>query len=358
MKRLWSMVLAGVFIVSAVGATTASAEPQKLKEIRFGCSGGGYGKPFSIYLVGLVLAKGALEKEFEPDGIKINWTVFKGAGPAINEAFANGLLDIGAYGDFPAIISRAGGVRHHLISTSYKRTSAYIAVPKDSNAKSIADLRGKKIGISKGTTSQLVFNNLIKSQGLQEKDFRLINLSGQDGDNALSGGEIDALFGSTNLLKLRNQGLARLIWSTGDKGVPDDWKAFGQVVVLDRFSKEHPEIIQRIMNVYVQTAYWASLPENLQEVLRLMAMTGTPLAFYKEDLEGREVKEIIDPLLDPFAVQHYKNAVAFAKERGFIRKEFDVDEWVDRSYLNAALKAQGLEDFWPPHDVDGNINVK
>jgi sulfonate transport system substrate-binding protein len=358
MKRLFSILLVGIFLTGYAGVAPALADPNKPKEIRIGCSGQGYGTPFSTYLIGIVLAKGLLEKEFEPDGIKITWTVFAGAGPAINEAFANDLLDVAAYGDFPAIIAHAGGVKNHLLSTSYKRVSSYIAVPIDSSAKSIRDLKGKKIAIAKGTASQLVFNNLIKSLGLKEKDFDLINLSGLDGDNALAGAQVDAFFSSQDLLKLRNQGLARIIWSAKDDGVPDDWKTFGQLVVIDKFAKQYPEIVQRIVNLYVKTAYWASLPENRDEVLRILAMGGTPQAFYKEDLEGRQIKDIIEPLLDPFSVQHYKNAVAFSKERNFIHRTFDVDEWVDTSYLNKALKAQGLENYWPQHDVDGKVISK
>src|SRR5215813_7294641 len=50
---------------------------------------------------------GLIEKEFQKDGIKIQWNNFKGAGPAVNESYANGLIDITWLGDLPALIGKA-----------------------------------------------------------------------------------------------------------------------------------------------------------------------------------------------------------------------------------------------------------
>src|SRR5262245_51464144 len=41
----------------------------------------------------LVHLRGMLEDEFKPDGIRITWTFLRGAGPAVNELYANNLTD-------------------------------------------------------------------------------------------------------------------------------------------------------------------------------------------------------------------------------------------------------------------------
>jgi len=58
----------------------------------------------------LVHLRGMLEDEFAPDGIKVSWTFLRGAGPAVNELYANQLTDFSAYGDLPSIIGRASGL--------------------------------------------------------------------------------------------------------------------------------------------------------------------------------------------------------------------------------------------------------
>ncbi len=59
----------------------------------------------------LVHLRGLLEQEFKNDGIKVEGTFLRGAGPAVNEVFANGLADVASYGDLPSTIGRAGGLR-------------------------------------------------------------------------------------------------------------------------------------------------------------------------------------------------------------------------------------------------------
>src|SRR5690349_6454052 len=53
----------------------------------------------------------AIDEEFKADGIKIEWKFFPGAGPALNESFANGLVDFAfGHGDLPVIVGRSTGL--------------------------------------------------------------------------------------------------------------------------------------------------------------------------------------------------------------------------------------------------------
>src|SRR5687768_1476639 len=55
--------------------------------------------------------RGLLEDEFRKDGITITWSFLRGAGPAVNELFANELLDFTLLGDLPSIVGRASGLK-------------------------------------------------------------------------------------------------------------------------------------------------------------------------------------------------------------------------------------------------------
>src|SRR5688572_33153326 len=77
--------------------------------------------------------RGMLEDEFRKDGIQINWSFLRGAGPAVNELFANGLLDFSLLGDLPSIVGRASGLEYKLIAGSSVRGNIYLAVPADSS---------------------------------------------------------------------------------------------------------------------------------------------------------------------------------------------------------------------------------
>src|SRR4029450_8387854 len=84
-----------------------------------------------------------LEKEFANDpNVKIEWFFFKGAGPAVNEAFANNQLDFAYQGDLPSLIGRATGLKTKYLLASGARKPLYLAVAKDSGIKKIEDLKG------------------------------------------------------------------------------------------------------------------------------------------------------------------------------------------------------------------------
>jgi sulfonate transport system substrate-binding protein len=353
MKKLLSGFLVVSLLVGVLGIESLFAQEKKPKVIRIGASGGGYGKPFPSNNIGIIQGKGFWEEEFKQDGIKIEWNIFKGAGPAINESFANNNIDIAGFGDFPAIVGKAGGLKTKLIAGHYVRNNAYIAVPYDSPIASVKELKGKKVGLSKGTLTQLTLNRILDANGLIEKDLKLYNLGGADGEAALAAKEIDAYVGGFSLIKLRTLGIAKIIYTTKEEDFPDKLKGAGQLLVTEEFANKYPDIVRRIVKIWVKAAAWAAEEKNREEVLALWARTGTPLSTYKEEYEGLPIKLVIVPLLDEFYINHYKEGVAFAKERGLIRNAFDVDKWIDKSYLEAALKELGLENFWSEYDAEG-----
>ena len=63
----------------------------------------------------------------------------------------------------------------------------------------------------------------------------------------------------------------------------------------------------------------------------------------------------LSPLLDPFLVARYKDASDEAFRLKLIRSKPEIDSWFDRRFLNAALKAQKLEGYWPEYAADGNL---
>src|SRR3954470_19595950 len=145
-------VALGISLTLARGGGPVQAQSaEQPKVIRIGVAAVGVGnRPFlGGNSVGLAHARGAFEQEFKKDGIRIEWSFLQGAGPAVNEAIANGLLDFAWQGDLPSIIGRAGGLKTKLLLASGIRSDSYIAVPADSPINSIEDLRGKRVALFK-----------------------------------------------------------------------------------------------------------------------------------------------------------------------------------------------------------------
>ena len=141
MKRHWSL-LQLLLITLGVILGTGTARADKPSVIRIAYPGVGVGnRPFvGGDSAATTHLKGLLDEEFKADGIKVTWTLLRGAGPAVNELYANGLLDFSALGDLPFIVGQASGLKRKVLLAAGIRQNTYLAVPADSSIQSIKDL--------------------------------------------------------------------------------------------------------------------------------------------------------------------------------------------------------------------------
>jgi sulfonate transport system substrate-binding protein len=301
--------------------------------------------------------KGLLEEEFKKDGIQIQWTYLPGAGPAVNEMFANGLADFGAgLGDLPSIVGKAGGLKTKLLAAAGIRQHTYLAVPADSPIHSIEELRGKQVAYQKGTNIQLAVAKIIAAHGLTEHDFRAINMDNETAKSAIITHSVDAAFGQYDYLQLRDQGTARIIYVANGLDNPSFLK-HSTLIGSEDFINKYPEITERVVKVLVQAAKWQSEQEaNPAPLYQLWTKSGVPFNDFREDLAKDSVKVIASPLVDEYIRAQYKSAVADSKKFGLIRNTFDVDSWIDTRFLNQALHDLDLENYWAPYDANGKLH--
>jgi len=346
----WISALTAAVLLSVSQQALAETPPEV---INFGFASPKVGNPpqYTLGAAGIAYTKGWFEEEFKNDKVKFEFAFFKGAGPAVNEALANDQLDFASQGDLPAVIGRSVGLKTRLVFANNIRNNIYLAVPPNSTVKSVEELKGKKVSFFKGTNSQTPINRLLAKYKLSERNLKVINLDTASGQAALLNGDIDALFGDIQLLKLRDAGKLKIIYtSNGDSPV---FTRQGHILARDAFAAKYPDTTRRVVKVLVRAAQWASDEANRDELLTLWAIPGV---YTKEQLAedyGNNIKVRSSPLLDPFLVDRYKAVVADALQFGLISKSVEVDSWFDRSFLNAALKESKLENFWTALDASG-----
>jgi hypothetical protein len=147
-SRLWLTIrrlFAATFACGLPG--TAAADPLTVK-IGF-ASVGADNRQFSGGSSAAVAhAEHYLDEELrDHPEVRIEWSFFKGAGPAVNEAFANNQLDFAIQGDLPEIIGRADGLKTKILLASGAHAPTYLAVPLGSDVRKVADLRRRKVSI-------------------------------------------------------------------------------------------------------------------------------------------------------------------------------------------------------------------
>ncbi|XAH23953.1 ABC transporter substrate-binding protein [Xylophilus sp. GW821-FHT01B05] len=330
--------------------------PERPATIRLGVAQPAIGNPpgFHSSSISIAHAKGWIEEEFARDNTKVEWYFFKGAGPAVNEALTTQQLDFAFQGDLPSIVARAAGLKTRLILATGIRTNIYLAVPPDSDIRSVKDLRGKRVAIFKGTNSQLPINRLLEAHGLAERDLRALNLDTSASKAALATKDIDAVFGGLDLITLRDNGTARIVYTS--KNDSPIFTRQGHVLVTEAFAQRYPEATTRLAKAVVRTAHWASDERNRDEVFRIWARTGFPLPVWQEDYAGEPLRVRFNPQFDPFLVARYKDSVEQAYKFKLTRAKFDVDGWIDRRFLNSALADLKLETYWPIYQANGKID--
>lgn len=347
--RISALIVA--LLVSSLGALTAQAE-DKPTILRLGYPAVGVGnRPASQgNPAATAHLRGLFEEEFKKDGITVKWSFLRGAGPAVNELFANGLLDFSYLGDLPSVIGRASGLQYKVLAGGSVRGNVYVSVPADSSTQSLKDLKGKRLAVAKGTSTHLAALKILESGGLSEKDVKLINMDTTSAQLALTTRDIDAVFGGTDSLRLRDQGVSRIIFTT--RGAPPALTSNGTWVGSEAFLKKYPALTARVMKVFVEAAQWLAT-QPPQQVFQLWTKSGTTFSSFREDWAGEDVKYRSSPLIDPYLGERYKLQIKEAKRLNLIRETFTWESWIEPKYLDGALKELGLENFWQPRGSDG-----
>jgi sulfonate transport system substrate-binding protein len=291
----------------------------------------------------------ALEKEFERDGIKVEWNFFKGAGPAINEAFASRQLDFAFIGDLPVIIGRASGLDTRLLLAAGRGSNSYLAVVPGSGIRTLADLKGKRVGLLRGTADELSFAAALASQGLSEKDIQIINLDFNAVNAAIAARRIDATWATARVFALRDRGLVTL--PVDSRQLQGAGAVAGGLVADQAFLDAHPAIAQRVVTTVVRALHWASLEQNRAELAGLQAeQSGYPRSIFEEVLAGADLGFVTSPLLDTYFLDNLKQKIALAREHNLIRKSFEIGPFLAPQFLEAALRELKLESHWKPTD--------
>ena len=355
MQRRHSFALAFAAVVLIGGLAQPAAAEDKPAVIRIGFPGAGSGgRPLvgGSYPANAHLFK-EIDDEFKADGIRIEWKFFPGAGPALNESYANGLTDVAfGHGDLPLIVGRSTGLKHKIVLSSGRVGSSYFVVPAGSSATSLADLKGKRLATFKGTAGQLTLYRWFDKYGYLEKDFRIVSLDNDSTKAALATSDID---GTTIApFDLEARGIARRILE-----LRDDPKITrpGTVWVGEEFEKKYPHVVQRLVTRLVKVAYWSTQEANREKEFQTWATAGTQAYVdYRKDWETvTDLRSRINPLLDEYYVASLKSSIEETKKYKLIRRDVSLDGWIEPKYLNQALKELKLEDYWPQYDAEGRV---
>jgi sulfonate transport system substrate-binding protein len=133
-----------------------------------------------------------LEPLLQKLGWTVRWTEFPG-GPQLLEALNVGDLDFGTTGEAPPVFAQAAGAPLLYVGVEPPSpTGEAILVPKDSAIKSVADLKGRRVALNKGSNVHFLLVQALKAAGLTPSDIEPVYLAPADARAAFEQGAVDA----------------------------------------------------------------------------------------------------------------------------------------------------------------------
>lgn len=248
------LVLAGLAVAGAsLGALSANA--QAPKEIRI---------DYATYNpVSLVLKeRGTLEKALAPEGITVRWVQSAGSNKAL-EFLNAGSIDFGSTAGAAALIGKINGNPIKSIYVYSRPEWTALVTGAKSEITKVADLKGKRVAVTRGTDPHIFLVRALAEAKLTEKDVKLVLLQHADGRLALERGDVDAWAGLDPLMAAAEvEGGAKLFHR---KAEDNTW---GILNVREAFANEHPALVRKVLAAYEETrAYALANPAELKKVL-------------------------------------------------------------------------------------------
>jgi len=246
-RRAWLRAAAALGLAACVPAFA-----QTTAELRIG-----YQKSASLFV--LQKAQGTLEKRLAPLNTRVKWVEFP-AGPQLLEGLNVGSVDVGYVGEAPPIFAQAAGAQFLYIGHDPAAPQAEaIVVPKDSPINSVAELKGKKIALNKGSNVHYLLVRALEKAGLKYSDIQPIFLPPADARAAFEKGAVDAwAIWDPFLAAVEKQTGARIV-ADGRDGVANNY----QYYLAERsFVEKRPQVIQALFDDAVEQGRWlkANLP--------------------------------------------------------------------------------------------------
>ncbi|MEI7712319.1 MAG: aliphatic sulfonate ABC transporter substrate-binding protein [Rhodospirillales bacterium] len=233
--------------------------------------------------VSLILKdQGLLEKAFAADGIKIRWVFSAGSNKALEFLNASS-LDFGSTAGAAALIAKVNGNPLKSIYVYSRPEWTALVTGKDSPIKTVADLKGQRVAVTRGTDPHIFLVRALAGAGLSEKDIKLVLLQHADGRTALERGDVNAWAGLDPLMAASEvESGARLFFR---KPEANTW---GVLNVREEFAKANPALVKRVLAVYEDARKWC-LAHPAELKASMMAATKLSDAVISKQLERTDI---------------------------------------------------------------------
>jgi len=294
----------GTFGAGAVLAQGTAARPATVRL--------GYQK--SSTLVAVLKAQGTLEKQLAPLNASVSWHEFTSGLPLL-EALNLDNLDISAdVADTVPVFAQAAGADLTFIAQEAPSPAAQaIVVREDSPLKTVADLKGRKVGFAKAAGAHYLLITALEKAGLSFKDIEPAYLTPADGRAAFEKGAIDAwVVWDPFLAAAQRQSKVRVL--ADGTGIASYQRYY---LASSKFAKARPDVLRVVYAELEKTGRWVK--QSPKDAAALLAPVWGLDAATIEQANGRR-SYAVRPVVPEGLTEQQRIADAFFAEKLLPRK--------------------------------------
>jgi len=254
----------------------------------------------------LLKGRGTLDKRLAAQGIDVRWTEFP-AGPVLLEGLNVGSIDIGSVGEAPPIFAQAAGASLVYIGNEPPSPgSEAIVVPKGSTLRTVADLKGKKVALNKGSNVHYLLLKALEKAGLAYTDVQTVFLPPADARAAFERGSVDAWAIWDPFLAAAEKQIGARVLADG-RGLVANYQFY---LASRSYATQRQDIVRIVLEELAATDDWGR--DNPQQVAALLA-TQTGLEQDVVALAASRYAYGVKPVGPGVIADQQKVADAFAK---------------------------------------------
>lgn len=238
-----------------------------------GMPGAALGQSKSVLRIGyqkygtltLLKGRGTLEKRLAAKGVEVKWTEFP-AGPVLLEGLNVGSIDFGTVGEAPPIFAQAAGANLVYVGNEPAAPSSEaIVVPKDSKIRTLADLKGKRVALNKGSNVHYLLLKALEKAGVGYREIETVFLPPADARAAFERGSVDAWAIWDPFLAAAEKQLGARVLADG-KGLVSNHQFY---LAARPYAEKNADVVRIVIEELAKVDEWGR--NNLKEVAQLLA---------------------------------------------------------------------------------------
>lgn len=236
---------------------------------------------------------------------KVEWVEFQ-AGPPLLEAMRAGAVDVGFVGETPPVFAQAGGVPFVYVATepSAPRAEAII-VPRQSKLQSVAELKGKKVAVNRGSNVHYLLLRALEAAKLTLGDLEVVYLAPPDARAAFESGQIDAWVIWDPFFAAAEEAGARIL--RDGQGLVDNSFFY---VARREFVEQQPMLLGLVLQEYRATSDWAG--KHIEETAQILS-NASGIAYPALLRQEKRHTYAVEPITPQVLAAQQRIADAFVK---------------------------------------------